>query len=343
MRVLDSKLNLKPQVNLSRSTAVRMWLVSICAGIAIIQSALMDRGSSLAMAAVTVGAAIMVELLIFYQARQGMARKGVSSGGGGIADGSAVASALILTLLLPNSIPSVYAGFGAIFAMVVIKHSFGGLGSNWVNPALGGWLVIRFSWPTAFERALEGSPLNSGFPVLQNSPLDTAVSSFLNDKIFSFTGSGLPGGYIDRLFSGSPGIIADRGLFALLLGTIVITASQVNRFWIPAIFLGVYALLIRAFGALALGGALWEGDILFGLFSGGTIVAAFLLMADPATGLKSTAGMFVAVILGAVFSFGFRYFGREAYGAFFAIALVNALAPLIRSIEYRRLYARKGV
>jgi Na+-translocating ferredoxin:NAD+ oxidoreductase RnfD subunit len=53
--------------------------------------------------------------------------------------------------------------------------------------------------------------------------------------------------------------------------------------------------------------------------------------------------MLAAVILGAALGFGFRYFGGEVYGAFFAIALVNALMPLIRSIEYRRLYARKDV
>ncbi|GHT70428.1 hypothetical protein FACS1894110_21990 [Spirochaetia bacterium] len=356
MREPDLKLDQKPQVNLSRSTAVRMWLVCICAGIAVIQSAWTDRFSSLEIAAVAIGAAILAELLMFYRALvQGKVQNGsavdnrIADGriaNGGIADGSAVASALVLTLLLPNSIHPVYAGAGVVFAMVVIKHSFGGLGANWVNPALGGWLFVRFSWPLVFEQALEGTPLSGSlsldFPVFQNSSLDAIVSSSLNDKIFSFMGAELPGGYIDRFFSGPPGIIADRGLCALLLGTIVITASQANRAWISAVFLGVYALLIRVFGALPSGGAIGEGDILFGLCSGGTIAAAFLLAVDPATGAKSEMGMLAAVILGAVFSFIFRYSGGEPYGAFFAIALVNALIPLIRSIESRQLYSRAG-
>jgi electron transport complex protein RnfD len=209
-----------------------------------------------------------------------------------------------------------------------------------MNPALGGWLFIRFSWPHVFEQDLEGSSL-PGLTAAGGNALDTAVRSFLNHTVFSLTGSELPGGYIDLLFSGAPGIIADRGLCALLLGTIVITASQVNRSWIPAVYLGVYALLIRAFGALAYGGAAGEGDILFGLFSGGTVAAAFLLASDPATGAKSDMGMLAAVILGAFFSFVFRYPGGEPYGAFFAIALVNALMPLIRTIENRQLYSHK--
>ncbi|GHV43604.1 hypothetical protein AGMMS49546_25680 [Spirochaetia bacterium] len=354
MRELDSKLNQKPQVNLARPTAVRMWLVCLCAGLAIIQSSWTDQLVSLGIASVALGLAILTELLILYYARN----QDSGNSSGRITDGSAAASALVLTLLLPNTVHPVYAGLGAVFAMLVIKHSFGGLGSNWVNPALAGWLFVRFSWPLAFGKALEGSPLWNlpgslktgffgphGFVALTagaGNTLDTAVSSFLNRTIFSLTGSELPGGYIDLLFSNTPGIIADRGLCALLLGTIVITASQVNRAWIPAVFLGVYALLIRAFGALASGGVLGEGDILFGLFSGGTMAAAFLLMADPATGAKSDIGMLAAVILGAVFTFIFRYPGGEPYGAFFAVALVNALIPLIRSLENHRLYSQKA-
>jgi electron transport complex protein RnfD len=185
--------------------------------------------------------------------------------------------------------------------------------------------------------------LSTGFSAIPGggTGLDT-LTSFLNARVFSFTGSELPGAYLDRLFSTDPGIIADRGLCALLLGTIVITAFQANRAWIPAVYLGVYALLVRAFGALAAGGALGDGDILFAFSSGGTIAAAFLLSADPATGAKSDPGMLAAVILGAVLSFLFRYSGGEPYGAFFAIALLNALMPLIRSIEIRQLYFHRA-
>jgi electron transport complex protein RnfD len=346
----------KPQVNISRPTAGRMWLVCFCAGLAVVQSGLTDSFSSLFIALTALISAVMTELLFTYK----------NSGFDKIKDGSAAASALVFSLLLPNQIHPVYAGLGAIFAMAVVKHSFGGLGSNWVNPSLGGWLFIRCAWPVSFDRALAGSPLSilyeglgGGLSDPQGSPmgilkisgsgffpgtagsLDGIVSSFLNNRIFSFAGAELPAGYIDFLVPRAPGIIADRGLLALLLGTIVITASQVSRSWVPAVYLGLFGILVRIFGALPFGGGLWHGDILFGLFSGGTMAAACLLASEPATGAKSKAGILAAALLGAFFSWFFRYQGSAAYGAFFAFALINALTPLIRRFERWRLYSQK--
>jgi electron transport complex protein RnfD len=142
-------------------------------------------------------------------------------------------------------------------------------------------------------------------------------------------------------FSGS-GVIADRGLLGLLLGTIIIAASQVNRFWIPLSYLTVYTFLVRIFGALPFGGDPGNGDMLFSLFTGGTLAAAFLLAADPATGPKSAPGALLVTVLAAALGFIFRYWGLEQYGAFFAIILLNALVPLIRCLESQRFYSFPG-
>jgi electron transport complex protein RnfD len=282
-----------------------------------------------------------------------------------VRDGSAAASALILALLLPDRMPPVYGILGAVFAVAVVKHSFGGLGSNWLNPALGGWFFIRLSWPGVFGRSLENSPLSiiaetlggvsnpqgsplgflkisgAGNSALSASFLDNTVRSVLNNTILSITGAELPSGYVDLLFSRAPGIIADRGLMALLLGTVIITASQVSRVRIPAAYLLCYGFLIRMFGALPFGGAAGGGDVLFGFFTGGTMAAAFLLAADPATAPKSGAGILGAAVLAALFSWVFRYQALEPYGAFFAVAMVNVLTPLIRTAEECLLYPVK--
>jgi electron transport complex protein RnfD len=357
MREKKTPLDQKPQINISRPTSRRMWLICFCAALGIIQSGLSDSGASLLVALTALSAAVLTELLCTYK-KHGLEK---------IKDGSAAASALVFSLLLPNEIHPVYAGLGAVFALGVVKHSFGGLGSNWVNPGLGGWLFIRLSWPSFFARALEGSPLSILHESLQGelpgglgsplgilktsgldqfsgaaSSLDGLIRSFLNNRIFSITGAELPSGYIDLLVSRSPGIIADRGLFALILGTIIITASRVGRAWIPAVFLGVFGFLVRVFGALPYGGMPGQGDVLFGFFSGGTFAAAFLLAAEPAAGAKSNTGVVCSVIIGAVLAWFFRYQGLEPYGAFFAAALVNAFTPLIRSFEGRRFYASRG-
>ena len=344
----------KPQINLARSTAARMWLVNICAFLAIVQSSLGDSYSSMIVAAGAVAAAVLTEFLILFKSGRVRALK----------DGSAVASALILTLLLPNRIFPLYAAAGAVFAMAVIKHSFGGLGSNWLNPAAGGWLFIRLSWPASFSRALESSPLsllsesiNRGVSNPEGSPLgilkidaaglfpaathlDNTLGSLLNKTVFSFAGAELPGGYLDLFASPFTGIIADRGVFFLLLGTIIITACQASRSWVPAVYLGVFCILVRFAGALPYGGELWKGDVLFALCSGGTLAAAFFLFSDPATGAKSNGGLFFAAAAGGGVAFLFRYYGGEPYGAVFAVVFINAMLPLIRVFEGSRLYGR---
>jgi electron transport complex protein RnfD len=317
-----------------------MWLVSACAGITILQSSLSDSFASLSVALAAVGGALAAELWAGALSGRHFTRGGSEPG----RDGSAVTSALVLTLLLPNQIHPVLAFLGAAFAMAVVKHSFGGLGANWLNPALGAWLFVRFSWPAAFANALEGSPLgfftenlSSGFPLVPGS--DTFWTSLLNKVIFFPAGAELPPGYVDLFSYAGPGIIADRGILALLLGSILIIAGQACRFWIPLCYLGAYCLLVRLFGAMPLGGDFGAGDMLAGLLSGGALAAAFILAADSSTGPKSRLVALPAAALAGALSFVFRYIGFEPYGAFFAALLLNVLSPLFRFFETRFLYA----
>ena len=325
----------RAQISLARPTAVRMWLMSFCAFIAIIQSSLTDSYSSLLVALSAVFAAVLTEFLILRESGREKT----------ILDGSAVASTLILVLLLPNEISPFYAAAGAIFAIAVIKHSFGGLGSNWLNPAAGGWLFINLCWPASIRTALEGSPLSAvdvSLLYAASSSVADTFRTFLNNTIFSVFVAELPAGYLELFALRSPGIIADRGVFALLLGTIIIGATQVSRIWIPAVYLAVFGILVRIAGALPYGGNFGNGDILFALCSGGTLVVAFFLMADPATGAKSNRGLLLTAALGGSLAFLFRYFGAEPYGAVFALLFVNAMLPIIRIIENKNLYERFG-
>jgi electron transport complex protein RnfD len=332
-----------------------MWLIFSCALAAAIYSAAGDGFASLGIAAAALAAALVSEALGLHFSRlwNSSAVPAVSGGGplgtriaagvdkntggspaigriadGRIADGSAAASAMIFVLLLPNSVNPIYVILGALFAMLLVKFSFGGLGANWANPALGAWLFLRLSWPALFNRMPQEFQGGGG------SSLDAVIRGFFNRTLFSLTGADLPAGYVD-LFLGlrEEGIIADRGLPVLILGTILLISVQVSRAWIPAVYLGVYALMVRVFGASD--GVLGEGDVLYCLFSGGTLTAAFFLAADPVTGAKTTPGMLAAAVLSAVFAFLFRYRGADPYGAFSAAALVNAAVPLIRRVESR--------
>jgi electron transport complex protein RnfD len=303
-----------------------MWLVSGCALGAALYSALSDSFASLNTALAALAAGLCAEALALHFGRlRGQSANG-SIAGGSIADGSAAASAMVLVLLLPHTANPLYAALGAVFAMLVVKYSFGGLGANWLNPALGAWLFIRFSWPALFSESPE--------PISPGGALDTAIRSFLNRTVFAVTGAELPPGYVDLLLGAGPGgIIADRGLPVLILGTVLLAAVKVSRIWIPGLYLAAYALLVRSFGALPGGGGLGEGDVLYCLCSGGTFAAAFLVACDPVTGAKTYSGMLLGTVLSAVLAFLFRYPGGELYGAFPAAALGNALTPLIRAAE----------
>ena len=105
----------KPQINISCPSSARMRLVSLCAFLCVLQSAMGDGGRSLVIALVSLFTALLVELLLTLRIY----------GAAKIKDGSAAAASLILCILLPNQINPVYAAFGAAFAITVIKYSFG--------------------------------------------------------------------------------------------------------------------------------------------------------------------------------------------------------------------------
>jgi electron transport complex protein RnfD len=305
-----------------------MWLVAICAFLAVLQSAIGDSFLSLIVALAALVSALLTELLITYKTH-GFAK---------IKDGSAAASALVLALLFPNHIHPVYAALSAVFAIAVVKHSFGGLGANWMNPALGGWLFARFSWPSAFSIALNGS---SGSMEETGTAIGNMVNSSLNRTFFSFLGAELPPGYIDLFALKTPGIIADRAVLAIVLATAVIAASQISRSWISFVYLAVFGLLTRMLGDIS--GSLWNGDVLYAFLSGGTLVTAFILLSDPSTGAKSMPGGLIAAIFAAVLGFIFRFYGQIFFGCLYAAALVNTLIPLLYKAERRLFYPSSAI
>ncbi|MCX7655829.1 MAG: RnfABCDGE type electron transport complex subunit D [Treponemataceae bacterium] len=340
----------KPLIHITLPTYTRMWIVSIAALGGIIQSALTDRGYSLLLALVAVVTALVVELLV------GTVHAKYNTMG----DGSSITTALILTLMMPHTIHPAVLVLGVLFALLVVKHSFGGLGANWFNPALGGWLFAYLSWPHLFRDALMQSylvkiqegigkgimdPGGSPLAVLKyvgftTSSLDESLVSFFNRTLFSHFDAELPRGYFDLLFYTGPGIIADRGSLGLLLGTMLLLAFSVVRFLVPLLYLFVYLVLVRLYGAVPFGGSFGGGDMLFALLSGGTVLTAFIILCEPVTGTKSLAGaLFMACMVG-VLSFLFVYQGGILFGSLYAMAVGVVFIPWIREMETVLFYKK---
>lgn len=337
---------LAPHVYEVRTSARTMWFLCACLFAPILQSAFNDGFASILIAAVAVAGAVAAELALDV---------GNPNSSIGVTDGSSVASALILTLALPNAIHPAIAAAGAVFAVVVVKRSFGGLGSNWLNPAVAAWLFVRLCWPASFASALSSSPLaqlsgavakglsdHSGSPLTvlkiagsKPSAVDGAATTWLNESVLSPLGAELPGGYIDLFIPVASGTIADRGLLLLLVATVVLIALNAIRWIVPLVFISVYLALCFVWGGIPYGGELFSGDMLYALLSGSVALSAFVLVSDPATGAKTKLGtVFVAAAAG-VFAYWFRFHGSDQYGALLAVPTANAFTVLFRMAERR--------
>jgi electron transport complex protein RnfD len=331
----------KPQTSLRLPTAARMLLVAIAAALAVLQSASGDGGASLYLAIFCLAAALVCELLV------GLGKRRVS-----ILDGSAAASALILALMLPSALPPYLAAAGAAFAVLVAKASYGGLGANPFNPALCGWFFVRFLRPAVFAGTLSSSPLvmladrsASSMPTARASLRELLTQganwgggylSAVLERAPAFLRA--PAAYLDFFTSPGTGIAGDRGFLSLLAASAFLFIAGALRPAGPALYIVCYLTLVRFAGGLPFGEGLWAGDMLFALGTGGTAVAAFLLLGDGPSNPSSTAGRLAAAVIAALLTFFFRYMKSEPYGAFYAVAALNLLTPAIRLAESRLLY-----
>ncbi len=246
--------------------------------------------------------------------------------------------------------------------MIVVKHSFGGLGRNWMNPALGGGLFALLSWgdrmstwappvgnPSAItppllalQRALSvrpqsGSALSilsaSGYPT---SAVDASVVGWINAHVFSALGIPLPPGTFDVSIGLVPGSLGAVSAPLLILGGAILFFRRVLRWELSLSYFGVFAVLALTFGGLASGRGWFAGAPAFNLFSGGVLLGGFFLVADPVTSPLTRRGRWIyGVGLGAL-TFLLRYFGALGDGVVASIALGNAFVPLLDKLTRRR-------
>jgi electron transport complex protein RnfD len=251
----------------------------------------------------------------------------------------------------PWYVPAAAAGFG----IVVVKQGFGGLGRNWMNPALAGRAFAALSWgasmaawqPTRFAGAdavsaatpLAAAPVGGGsaggtFASLAGSRYafsgaDDAVVSWLNAHLLSPIGLSLPRGLLDLLVGLHPGCIGEGSIVLLAAGAAVLLWLRIIRWEIPAALFGCFALLSLVFGGLASGAGLFHGGVVFQLLSGGIVLAGFFMATDPVTSPMTRWGRLVFGALVGALAFLLRFPGAAAEGIGLAVLLGNCVAPLL--------------
>ena len=249
-----------------------------------------------------------------------------------IGDLSAVVTGLILAMNMPAEIAWWIPALGSVFAIVVIKGLFGGLGKNFMNPALGArcFLMIAFS----SQMTTYASP--SGFTSLMTKVAGTP------DSLSGATPLAyLKQGYqfdLESLFIGNVGgVIGETSALALLLGAAFLLVMQVIDWKIPVVYLGSFAILV--FITASLRG--YDGAFMFTLeelCAGGIIFGAFFMATDYVTSPITPNGKIIFGLFLGVMTWLFRMVGSGNEGVSYAIILGNCLTPMIEAYTRPRAF-----
>ena len=231
-----------------------------------------------------------------------------------INDLSAVVTGLLLALNLPATLPWWEAVLGGVFAIVVVKCMFGGLGQNFMNPALGArcFLLIAFA------------------------------ANMTNFTIDSYTGAtplaamrnGDAVNTMDMLIGRTAGTIGETSAIAILIGAIFLILMGVIDLRIPGSYIITFVIFMLLFSGH---GADWT-YITAQLCGGGLMLGAFFMATDYVTSPITPMGQIIFGICCGIFTGLFRCFGANAEGVSFAIILSNILVPMIEKYTVPRAF-----
>ena len=226
-----------------------------------------------------------------------------------IDDGSAAVTGLLLALTLPAGTPWYVPVLGSVFAICIAKQVFGGLGDNFVNPALAGRAFLLASFPAAMTT----------YPLVADAVTSaTPLSS-------EFTGSV---DYLQAFIGRIGGCIGEVSTLALLIGAVYLLIRRVIDWRIPLSYLGTMALLT------VIGG----GNVLDSVLLGGTVLGAFFMATDYVTSPVTSWGRVIYGVGIGIINYTIRRWGAYPEGTTYAILLMNIAAPLIERFTRPRKY-----
>ena len=239
-------------------------------------------------------------------------------------DLSAVVTGLILGLNLHANAPVWQCVIGSVFAIIVVKCLFGGLGCNFANPAI----TARVFLLLCFSNTLAGGAL----PLISSNPDLVAGATPL--AILSAGEGELPS-LLDMFLGFRGGAIGEACIAALLIGFIYLVARQVINFEVPLIMVATVFLLSFAVG----------GDAklaLYQILSGGLVFAAVFMATDYVTTPITRTGKMIFALGAGLMTFLIRTYGNYPEGASFAILFMNILSPYIENWTKPKALGKRG-
>ncbi len=245
-----------------------------------------------------------------------------------VGDLSACVTGLLLAFSMPVNVPLWLPAVGASFAIIICKQVFGGLGQNFVNPALGGRAFLMASWPvlmTGFAAPFTPMPLFGTADAVSSATPLTAMKMLGEATSYS------------QLFWGQAGgCIGETCVPALLLGAFYLVCRRVIKLHAPLAYLGSSML----FGWLIGYDGFLTGDPLFHLLTGSLMLGAFFMITDYTTTPTTNAGNIIAGIFAGFFTILIRVKGGYPEAVTYSIMLVNIITPLLDKWLLPKQYGR---
>ncbi len=236
-----------------------------------------------------------------------------------ITDLSAVVTGVLLAFNLPINAPWWIAVIGSAFAIIVAKQLFGGIGHNFINPALAARALLVASWPTL----MTGSAFLPTDAVSSATPLGI-LKEGLTEAMPS----------VMQLFLGGPdvyGCIGEVSALALLIGGLYLIFRKVITFHIPVFYIGTVAIFTLLAGYSF-------SEMLVYIFAGGLMLGAIFMATDYVTSPATIKGQIIYAIGCGLITCIIRFYGGYPEGVSYSILLMNVAAPLIDKLVRSKKY-----
>lgn len=235
-------------------------------------------------------------------------------------DYSALVTGLLLGMNLPTSIPLWIAVLGSVFAILVVKQLFGGLGQNFMNPALGArcFLMISFTGRmTSFT--LDGVSSATPLAIIKNAGGSASVVDTLSEN----------GTSLLNMFLGNiGGTIGETSALAILIGAAYLFLRKIISWEIPVCYIGVFSIFMLIFGGHGFDPIYLAAE----LCGGGLLLGAFFMATDYVTSPITKNGKIIFGVCLGILTGIFRVYGGSAEGVSYAIIFCNLLVPLIEKV-----------
>ena len=309
-----------PHVRARMTTAKIMQLVVI----ALLPAALMgiyNHGlKALAVLVVSTGSAALAEWLYDHF----MHKK----------DFSAVVTGLLIGLNMPAGIPLWIPVLGSIFAIIVVKQLFGGLGQNFINPALAARCFLMIS----FAGKMTDFSVSDSFKGAVDGVTGATPLAALRDHGF-VAGSSVP--VKNLIFGNIQGTIGETSVIAILIGAAILLCYKVISARIPLTYIGSFAVFVIIY-MLASGKGFDVNYLLTHLCGGGLMLGAWFMATDYVTSPITPKGQYVYGVCLGVLTGIFRIFGASAEGVSYAIIFCNLLVPQIERFTRPVAFGKGG-